>query len=187
MKKLVSLLSLAGILVLGSACAKKNSDFVGRYATNASGAKAIDANRSEQAANFAQTYGLKTLDVINIRKQGYAGSFEMHSTILLNDTALDIKTSHQADEEVQTSTPINIDGYSVYVNTRCSNANCDYYFIMLTAYQKEQRVMQAGVMKSNSPSHSDTYQWISGSGFVPFYTNDWYDKGTMIGLLLSKQ
>lgn len=186
MKNTISLLALTAIMMLGSACAKKDSDFKGRYATNASGARAIDAGRSEQAANYAQTFGLKNLDVINIRKQGYQGGFGVESTILLNDTALDIKTAHQADEEIQTSTPININGYSVYVNTRCSNANCDFYFIMLTAYQNGSPVMQAGVMKSFNPTYADTYQWISGSGFVPFYSSDWYDKGTMIGILLSK-
>lgn len=186
MKKFIQILSLTGILLFGSACAKKNSDFAGRYATNASGARAIDASRSEQAAQFAQTYGLKTLDVINIRKQGSAGAYEVQSTILVNDIALDIKTTHQADEEVQTVEPVSIGGYSVSINTRCSNANCDFYFIMLTAYQNQKPVMQAGVMKSHLSTYGDTYQWISGSAFVPFYGSDWYDRGTMIGLLLSK-
>ncbi|MFP5520177.1 MAG: hypothetical protein ACLGGX_09755 [Bdellovibrionia bacterium] len=182
--KLLSLVVVISMSIM--ACGKKDSSFKARYSTNGSGARAVDSSRNEAAANYAQSYGLKNLDVINIQKQGSSGSVKVTSTIILNDTALDISTTHSGTQEVASSSPMNIGGYSVYVNTMCSNASCDLYFVMLTAYKAQTPVMQAGVMKYFADSSQDTYQWISGSGFVPFYGSTWYDTNTMIGILLTK-
>lgn len=181
--------TLLTVLVVGTAlvgCGKKDSDFKARYAKNASGARAIDPARSEQAIQTAQAHGMTNLDVINIRKQGTNGYQEVYSTVLVNGTAVDIKTSHQGTEEIASQQPSDIAGYKVYINTMCSSANCEMYFIMLTAYKGSTPVMQAGVMKYFPDAAKDTYQWVEAGRFVPFYAQDWYDKSTMIGILLSK-
>jgi len=183
MKKSNTLLLGLLLAVALSACGKKDSSFAARYAKNASGATAVDVTRNQRAAEVAQTYGLKNLDVINISKQGSSGAVQVSSTILLNDTALDIRSEHTGANEV--TTQLQISGYNVYVNTMCSNANCDIYFVMLTAYQGNTPVMQAGVMRYFTDTSRDRYQWVQGGSFIPFYGNEWKTPGTMIGILLT--
>lgn len=159
----VSLAALAG-------CAKKDNSFAAKYAKNAMGATAVNADQVGQAM---QSAGF-TMDIINIRTAARglpSQASQFDSTIIVDDsmtTQLRI-TIPSVNTVVSGETKIN--GRRIVVQGKCANIDCSPYYVVATAYASNgQPSLQVGYkfMSALPSADQDRYHALGPGSITNF-------------------
>lgn len=150
------------------ACAKRDSDFKARK--NALGATDVGGDRSLNADNLAKQMGYD-VDVLTIQAPYMHGSgvLAVDSYLKVNATAYKVTTTH-AQVGVDSQTSGRFDGADFNIVGRCSNQNCNPYYLVFTITRNGQQIKQTAVKKffyyTNPDSSSDIFMSIEAGQFM---------------------
>jgi hypothetical protein len=171
------------------ACAKKDSDFAAKYAKNAAGGSAINADAAGNADEVAKTNGI-SLDVLQLNKSANGSEQVITSVLIVNQKQIPVTTRHNAGLQVSRGST-QIDGFTVVYNAVCGNQACDPVYITAEAYKpgNNSAIIQLGYRKYFSVQNLDRYQFFTGNEIKniisgsSFSANDMTNTSVMVGYL----
>ena len=173
---LLALLALSG-------CAKKDSEFAARYATNGAGIAAKDASAAADAGEYAAAKGLTRADIVQSTRNSNGNGVVVISQVVINNQQIQVTTQHTGTEIREGS--LQVGGYYIQFHAMCANAACEPYFAAMEVYSNNQLLIQEGVrIHFNNPSQS-VYQLFSPSLARIFYYQNMNNTGGVVGYLNS--
>lgn len=168
-----------------SGCAKKDSDFAARYATNGAGASAKDASAAADAGEYAAQKGLTRADIVQVQRTSNGNGATVISQVVINNQQIQVTTQHTGTEIREGSLQIN--GYHVQFHAMCANTACEPYFAAMEVYANNELLIQEGIrIHFNNPAQS-VYQLFSPSLARTFYYQNMNNTGGVVGYLNSYQ
>lgn len=172
--------ALAALLAL-SGCAKKDSDFAARYATNGAGATAKDANVAADAGEYAASKGLTRADIVQVTRSSNGNGSTVVSQVVINNQQIQVTTQHTGSEIREGS--LQIGGYYIQFHAMCPTNSCEPYFAAMEVYSNNELLIQEGIrIHFNTPSQS-VYQLFSPSLARTFYYQNMNNPGGVVGYL----
>lgn len=184
MKSLKTLLvpALVAIVALGG-CAKKDSEFAARYATNGAGAAVKDGVAAADAGEQAAAKGLTRADIVQVTRNSSGNGITVISQVVLNNQQIQVTTQHSGTEVREGS--LQVGNYYIQFHAMCANAACEPYFAAMEVYANSQLLIQEGIRIHFNNQAQSVYQLFSPSTAKPFYYQNMNNTGGVVGYLNS--
>lgn len=181
MKSLKALLVPALFAVALSGCAKKESEFAARYATNGAGATAKDAVTAAEAGELAATKGLTRADIVQVTRNSNGNGATVISQVVINNQQIQVTTQHVGTEIREGS--LQIGNYYVQFHAMCANPSCEPYFAAMEVYSNNQLIIQEGIRIHFNNQSQSVYQLFSPADARVFYNQSMNNTGGVVGYL----
>jgi len=185
MKSLKTLLvpALVAIVALSAGCAKKDSDFAARYATNGAGASAKDTNVAADAGEFAAAKGLNRADIVQVTRNTGSGGSTVISQVVINNQQIQVTTQHSGTEQRDGS--LQIGNYYIQFHAMCANTACEPYFAAMEVYSNNELLIQEGIRIHFNNQSQSVYQLFPPSLARVFFHQNMNNTGGVVGYLNS--
>ncbi|MNL05497.1 hypothetical protein D3C87_1260980 [compost metagenome] len=186
MKSLKTLLvpALFAIVALGG-CAKKDSDFAARYATNGAGAAVKDGQTAAEAGEYAATKGLTRADIVQVTRSTNGNGATVVSQVVINNQQIQVTTQHAGTEIREGS--LQVGAYYIQFHAMCANATCEPYFAAMEVYSNNQLLIQEGIRIHFANPAKSVYQLFSPALARTFYYQNMNNTGGVVGYLNTYQ
>jgi hypothetical protein len=182
MKSFKTLLVPALIAIVGlGGCAKKDSEFAARYATNGAGASVKDGSAAADAGEFAATKGLTRADIVQVARNSNGNGAVVVSQVVINNQQIQVTTQHTGTEVREGS--LQIGNYYVQFHAMCANTACEPYFAAMEVYSNNELLIQEGIRIHFTNQSQSVYQLFSPSLARTFYYQNMNNTGGIVGYL----
>jgi hypothetical protein len=176
--------ALVAIVALGG-CAKKDSEFAARYATNGAGASVKDGSVAAEAGEFAATKGLNRADIVQVTRNSNGNGATVISQVVINNQQIQVTTQHNGTEVREGS--LQVGNYYIQFHAMCANAACEPYFAAMEVYSNNELLIQEGIRIHFSNQSQSVYQLFSPALARTFYYQNMNNTGGIVGYLNSYQ
>lgn len=172
--------ALIAIVALGG-CAKKDSEFAARYATNGAGAAVKDGSAAAEAGEYAATKGLTRADIVQVTRSTNGNGATVVSQVVLNNQQIQVTTQHAGTEVREGS--LQVGNYFIQFHAMCANAACEPYFAAMEVYTNNQLLIQEGIRIHFTNPAQSVYQLFTPSLAKPFYYQNMNNTAGVVGYL----